>query len=175
MSSDNNCAICLEGLATAPICSVFPCGHVFHETCWHGWVASRLGSRQQTKCVMCNRLSAGSCKLFLAIGALQQQVLEDGEGDLSSVSSASSEEAEEAGETDSQSGQEESASNHDARGNSQETAIDLEDSEPSSSTMAKPSQPKRKKHRRTKESNDREEEEEEEEGNVRDSEFQYKE
>jgi hypothetical protein len=78
MSSEGStCVICLEPLvdgactsdkASEPIGVSVPCGHCLHVSCWDGWAASRLGSRD-AKCPSCNQLSSTFVRLFVDFGA----------------------------------------------------------------------------------------------------------
>lgn len=62
--SCNTCTICLDTvIGVQPIGAAYPCGHVFHQECWDGWVASQRSG--QTKCAMCNRPSEGFSRLYL--------------------------------------------------------------------------------------------------------------
>jgi hypothetical protein len=79
MSSEGStCVICLEPLvdgacttsdkASEPIGVTVPCGHCLHVSCWEGWAASRLGSRD-AKCPSCNQLASTFVRLFVDFGA----------------------------------------------------------------------------------------------------------
>ena len=58
-SSSLDCSSHTEEDCQAEIGSVFPCGHVFHVTCFEQW------SQHQERCPNCNQDATLFCKLFL--------------------------------------------------------------------------------------------------------------
>jgi uncharacterized protein YoxC len=84
---NNNCVICLESLCSAdiPIGATVPCGHCFHVECFAGWKHSKRG-QSNLKCPMCNHPTTAFCRIYLDLGAVDDD--QDDGCSLSSVESA---------------------------------------------------------------------------------------
>lgn len=99
MADDNTnaCVICLESLCSAdvPIGVTVPCGHCFHVECFAGWKRSRRG-QSSIKCPMCNNHTTEFCRIFLDLGAI------DDDDDGCSLSSVESDREDEESDTEDQ-------------------------------------------------------------------------
>jgi hypothetical protein len=73
---DNKCPICLEDLlyGRSPIGGLYPCGHVFHETCFDSWVKTK--KKDKADCPTCKK-KCQFVKLFISLLTSTDDLEED--------------------------------------------------------------------------------------------------
>jgi hypothetical protein len=140
--NSNVCVICLEPLSAGVIGAATPCGHCFHEECFDGWRASKLGNNPlpwyealalpPVKCPLCAKETRDFCRLYLDLGELGDA----GDGIDNDESSLSSSEGD--GGKDEDDGSGESAANAYSRSDDGDRRCADNKSATASSSVAEP-------------------------------------